>query len=160
MEYGLRHSIVCVILFWEMSLNPCCNGIWPQTAFFDGPFTCSVLILVVMEYGLRRISEINLEEGYVLILVVVNMVSELLWPHRTQKPAPVLILVVVEYGLGVYFWSFLLWCFCLNPCCRGIWSRRTGTSESRKAFRSLNPCCGGIWSRSLRNTLYMKVLSS
>ena len=35
-------------------LNPCCNGIWSQTRERESSFVFSlVLILVVMEYGLR-----------------------------------------------------------------------------------------------------------
>ena len=80
-------------------LNPCCNGIWSQT-FSTGVFKLRrVLILVVMEYGLRQ-----------------N-------PCQQGKGRPVLILVVMEYGLRL-----MLRCICgakksLNPCCNGIWSQ-------------------------------------
>ncbi len=36
------------------SLNPCCNGIWSQTLVDFIPVIIKVLILVVMEYGLRQ----------------------------------------------------------------------------------------------------------
>ena len=40
----------------NISLNPCCNGIWSQTENKKKEETLKeqVLILVVMEYGLRR----------------------------------------------------------------------------------------------------------
>ena len=60
------------------SLNPCCNGIWSQTiAKAERKARKIVLILVVMEYGLR------------------------LWYKQNvvTTPTPVLILVVMEYGL-------------------------------------------------------------
>ena len=41
----------------EFSLNPCCNGIWSQTYIYYIAFIVLVLILVVMEYGLRRVCE-------------------------------------------------------------------------------------------------------
>ena len=44
-----------------------------------------------------------------------------------DKSLPVLILVVMEYGLGltIYVSSDLI-TIRLNPCCNGIWSRTTG----------------------------------
>ncbi len=54
-------------------LNPCCNGIWSQT------LTCrlsevgtKVLILVVMEYGLRPVRIMESKVCFVLILVVME----------------------------------------------------------------------------------------
>ena len=46
---------VMLMSCYSKGLNPCCNGIWSQT-FDDSDFTeVAVLILVVMEYGLRLI---------------------------------------------------------------------------------------------------------
>ena len=63
----------------QVGLNPCCNGIWSQTIeekMLDAIRGGYVLILVVMEYGLRR--------RYTVL----------------QHTIPVvLILVVMEYGL-------------------------------------------------------------
>ena len=74
MEYGLREHDFSQREWYR--LNPCCNGIWSQTE--PSPqhhFTFSVLILVVMEYGLRQSGEIFVsvsQKGYVLILVVME----------------------------------------------------------------------------------------
>ena len=80
MEYGLRRELKtasvtktglnpCCNGIWsqtdkyslyrqENGLNPCCNGIWSQTTEVK-PCHASwwVLILVVMEYGLRHCTE-------------------------------------------------------------------------------------------------------
>ena len=62
------------------SLNPCFNGIWSaRDGLFDLVCTLpDVLILVLMEYGLR-------DDGMIF----------------TGVPTPVLILVLMEYGLRV-----------------------------------------------------------
>ena len=77
MEYGLRPKLgsltakqltslnPCCNGIWSQtkrifcwrrkpSLNPCCNGIWSQTDVIDDEENLKVLILVVMEYGLRQ----------------------------------------------------------------------------------------------------------
>ena len=85
------------------------------------------------------------------------MVSE---GRQKRKTRIVLILVVVEYGLGegtkVTTNTFGI---CLNPCCGGIWSRSERFGESRLMIQSLNPCCGGIWSRRKQLLLMLKLLS-
>ena len=54
MEYGLRLSVK-VGQIMQASLNPCCNGIWSQTTKVTlSKEAMEVLILVVMEYGLRQ----------------------------------------------------------------------------------------------------------
>ena len=81
----------------------------------------SVLILVVMEYGLRLVHQ-GQEPEWGL-----NPCCNGIWSqtinnadllHRPQ----VLILVVMEYGLRPkqYVRSRK---YCLNPCCNGIWSQ-------------------------------------
>ena len=72
MEYGLRHTPYYYRPYYR-SLNPCCNGIWSQT------LTCrlsevgtKVLILVVMEYGLRPVRIMESKVCFVLILVVME----------------------------------------------------------------------------------------
>ncbi len=95
MEYGLRHTYVttitnlkrlnpccngiwsqtAIVLYEDIScLNPCCNGIWSQTEPepIVEPVATPVLILVVMEYGLRRLSTISSGPLLVLILVVME----------------------------------------------------------------------------------------
>ena len=67
----------------------------------------TVLILVVMEYGLGVFPK-------KMITTQVN----------------VLILVVMEYGLGGSCSFCSVKCCCsLNPCCNGIWSRRQVNSR-------------------------------
>ena len=55
MEYGLRLENMKMQNFPTECLNPCCNGIWSQTASqsLNQIKKQTVLILVVMEYGLR-----------------------------------------------------------------------------------------------------------
>ena len=61
----------------------------------------------------------------------------------------VLILIVVEYGLGVTeIEKLTLHCKGLNPYCSGIWSRSLNLLSSPTQKISLNPYCSGIWSRS------------
>ncbi len=81
-----------------------------------------VLILVVMEYGLR----------------LAFAKDEVLYK--------VLILVVMEYGLRLVCPSASSSRRCLNPCCNGIWSQ-TENFTGAQHF-SLNPCCNGIWSQT------------
>ena len=55
MEYGLRRVQLSPNEFEKCCLNPCFNGIWSATNN-PGRFTIiaqEVLILVLMEYGLR-----------------------------------------------------------------------------------------------------------
>ncbi len=138
-------------------------------------FFFSVLILVVMEYGLWHMRmRFFLNAGpSVLILVVMEYG---LWPttiHHTLRPLclnpccngiwsltgtqiwifeiedSVLILVVMEYGLWQFarLSSLQCWVISLNPCCNGIWSLTEHHSkEDCKGFPCLNPCCNGIWS--------------
>ena len=85
-----------------------------------------VLILVVMEYGLRQ-------ENYV----------------RIQMPL-VLILVVMEYGLRPHrLGSIKATEAGLNPCCNGIWSQTKATQTFILKTICLNPCCNGIWSQTV-----------
>ena len=77
MEYGLRLFIWLTRNWWMLGcLNPCCNGIWSQTYDEVDATLPDVLILVVMEYGLRQCHVLH-------IMFLVR----------------VLILVVMEYGL-------------------------------------------------------------
>ena len=61
-----------------------------------------VLILVLMEYGLRGRD-----------------------PGLCHQAIPVLILVLMEYGLRVeIIMAYMKYWVCLNPCFNGIWSAR------------------------------------
>ena len=89
----------------EGCLNPCCNGIWSQTARSakSNVYSVTVLILVVMEYGLRHMGQTQ---------------------RRGLSCVVVLILVVMEYGLRLETaMRGQQRLTCLNPCCNGIWSR-------------------------------------
>ena len=57
MEYGLRHIITMNIILAIPCLNPCFNGIWSATDVFisSSMGLLGVLILVLMEYGLRQL---------------------------------------------------------------------------------------------------------
>ena len=73
MEYGLRHlARELEMSEIEVSLNPCCNGIWSQTLriFHKEKGYHVVLILVVMEYGLRH-EALKDKQGYTVLILVV-----------------------------------------------------------------------------------------
>ena len=126
MEYGLwlRRIRRADSLRW--GLNPCSNGIWSLTRADDWKvFPTSVLILVLMEYGLwhkQRTSLSQPSEGlnpcsngiWSLTrgspslnnqLVRLNPCSNGIWSltlgnnHICDAVGPVLILVLMEYGL-------------------------------------------------------------
>ena len=70
--------------------------------------------------------------------------------HQSMTVEEVLILVLVEDGLGVRkeFRPGVIDFWCLNPCFSGGWSR----SMDEKLYESLldlslNPCFSGGWSR-------------
>ena len=89
----------------------------------------------------------------------------------------VLILVLMEDGLGRYVtmlvgtirrlnpcfngrWSrtqqitiFLIHLICLNPCFNGRWSRTYQVFKMQR-IAGLNPCFNGRWSRTENNSLY------
>ena len=78
------------------------------------------------------------------------MVSEGAGCVLYESPHRVLILVLVEDGLGVAavrnYTESAIWC--LNPCFSGGWSRSTRRNCGRNAYSgSLNPCFSGGWSR-------------
>ena len=84
-----------------MCLNPCFDGIWSasEEEYDQLSNQASVLILVLMEYGLR----------------------ELLVPQQHPREYVVLILVLMEYGLrGVQSQEHETTETSLNPCFNGI----------------------------------------
>ncbi len=99
MEDGLRR-IAARYRNNEISLNPCCNGRWSQTTILEPKKSVSVLILVVMEDGLRpHIAEIRQK-----ILTCLNPCCNGRWSQTVKKYImsallTVLILVVMEDGL-------------------------------------------------------------
>ena len=87
------------------SLNPCFNGIWSATPTQKAKlFSMTVvLILVLMEYGLRRRLWILLAIlNYVLILVLMEYGLRLVCKDVIGRDVVVLILVLMEYGLRLY----------------------------------------------------------
>ncbi len=79
MEYGLRHLDENPQDQEAYSLNPCFNGIWSATGYeihHEILIAKDVLILVLMEYGLRLKRQFS-----------------------TWRNFEVLILVLMEYGL-------------------------------------------------------------
>ena len=61
----------------------------------------------------------------------------------------VLILVIMEYGLGHLMMKAMNTLIRLNPCYNGIWSRTTYSRQIKVVNTiRLNPCYNGIWSRT------------
>ena len=141
----------------RQGLNPCCCGRWSQSVqevSQDGGQT--VLILVVVEDGLREIHRLDYRN--------VNVV---------------LILVVVEDGLRDVSWQLdrKFKGEGLNPCCCGRWSQSLTLGQNglfydvlilvvvedglrgyqiRGDYHSgegLNPCCCGRWSQRAKNAM-------
>ena len=85
-----------------------------------------VLILVLVEDGLRALSKRNGEPHHVLILVLVeDGLREMLKD-------------VVEIRVR----------YCLNPCSCGRWSQRFASIAISAQTNCLNPCSCGRWSQS------------
>ena len=121
MEYGLRHrqDILCLR---NKGLNPCCSGIWSETGTLDDfQYAEVVLILVVVEYGLRQTGTVRNR------MRSLNPCCSGIWSETCMinsmwsELCLVLILVVVEYGLRLGQTKNII-LKCLNPCCSGIWS--------------------------------------
>ena len=78
------------------------------------------------------------------------MVSEKITPLRNVKLSSVLILVLVEDGLGAkVHGAALIHGNGLNPCFSGGWSRRINFTFYATNKYGLNPCFSGGWSRSV-----------
>ena len=97
-----------------VSLNPCFNGIW--SASYDGIQTLTfteddVLILVLMEYGLRG----DHAGSSTMPRSSLNPCFDGIWSARSRARSTRQLKLV-----------------CLNPCFDGIWSARS-TVESVKA---------------------------
>ena len=113
------------MLTMKKCLNPCFNGIWSAT-FKDNTLQESdrqVLILVLMEYGLRPGHfRIIAQEGYVLILVLMEYGLRPKKFKTVTGNRAVLILVLMEYGLRHKANNLISQTLSLNPCFNGIWS--------------------------------------
>ena len=83
MEDGLRDNNPRNLVYFVDGLNPCCYGRWSQSVLAVGPQVQGrgVLILVVMEDGLRE-----------------------LYSRKKEEICGVLILVVMEDGLRALNW--------------------------------------------------------
>ena len=132
-------------------LNPCFNGIW-SASFRVAPRrpNSRVLILVLMEYGLR----VWHLKGSMMIMECLNPCFNGIWSARQGTSSQVtikgvLILVLMEYGLRELLCSHRRRGVGLNPCFNGIWSAsNTLMEEIGKNDIRLNPCFNGIWSAS------------
>ena len=89
----------------EKSLNPYCNGTWsPTVREFVMRFSASVLILIVMEHGLRPTDTAAVEpDAIVLILIVMEHGLRQGRICSLWRDKKVLILIVMEHGLRPYF---------------------------------------------------------
>ena len=69
--------------------------------------------------------------------------------YHSRNQVPVLILVLMEYGLGVMnFKDQVKEVTSLNPCFNGIWSRSSTLHISTVLCANcLNPCFNGTWSQ-------------
>ena len=105
-----------------------------------------------MEYGLWGFGKKIVETEHSCLNPCFNGI----WSLRTSEPKssgrtnPVLILVLMEYGLWeIKAWKLRFHSFggCLNPCFNGIWSLSNNeTNILLQKVNSLNPCFNGIWS--------------
>ncbi len=105
-------------------------------AYIDKYPNC-VLILVVMEDGLRLLRNVS------------------------GNVCPLLILVVMEDGLrplGSYNKSIRFQA--LNPCCNGRWSLTPSMSASSRSGTRLNPCCNGRWSQTINLLVAVEISPS
>ena len=75
MEYGLREQIDAINTALRASLNPCFNGIWSASSavICTAVSQQQVLILVLMEYGLRGTSITRIDSNRLIVLILVLM---------------------------------------------------------------------------------------
>ena len=83
----------------------------------------TVLILVVMEYGLRQTVGISGDKQSL------NPCCNGIWSQTSP----------------MNHWKANLG---LNPCCNGIWSQTQRSFHIVLIILCLNPCCNGIWSQT------------
>ena len=99
---------------------------------------------------------------FVLILVLVeDGLREKKQNHEQSGIEAVLILVLVEDGLRVViFLCTKKYLFCLNPCSCGGWSQSIEQMALRARLSRLNPCSCGGWSQSaLMDFCFLKIKS-
>ena len=152
MEYGLGQK-------WNDSqtyktcLNPCFNGRLSLSDLQrDGNWVKGVSILVLMEYGLGPASISTTPSATTCL----NPCSNGIWSQRNSWNGThwlvclfVLILVLMEYGLGrcwqrLYCWRLLVLILVLMEYSLGLVSTRLVAL----VIARLNPCSNGIWSRT------------
>ena len=125
------------VMMLPRRLNPCCNGRWSPTKLFSTKEKLiEVLILVVMEDGLRQKTIMETRRDYVLILVV------------------------MEDGLRLTCLSSRALQMRLNPCCNGRWSPTYQARLREPSIMCLNPCCNGRWSPTENNWSYNALFTS
>ena len=157
MEYGLWQFVFNSTFKRVLCLNPCSNGIWSLTADYPecetklqclNPCSNGIWSLTQGDFRQDRVHRLNpcsngiwsLTRGCaapcpksppVLILVLMEYG---LW--RFDKPQPywvraVLILVLMEYGLWRNYLAIGTAPLGLNPCSNGIWSLTVHPSTSQ-----------------------------
>ena len=85
-----------------------------------------------MEYGLRLLClKMRYKHFQVLILVVMEYGLRL-YNYTLIFTSEVLILVVMEYGLRRFLFRRTRIILSLNPCCNGIWSQTTQETAFKK----------------------------
>ncbi len=138
-------------------INPCFNGIWSASGRRGAGcrLHLCVLILVLMEYGLRVGAPMLLWRGRYGGL---NPCFNGIWSAsksyvQDNNIMSVLILVLMEYGLrGWGLMPSKKWTNSLNPCFNGIWSASPFGQAGLLSNTRLNPCFNGIWSASVPYT--------
>ena len=101
MEYGLRGWGLMPSKKWTNSLNPCFNGIWSASPFGQAGLLSNTRLNPCFN-GIWSASFSSLMEGSffgVLILVLMEYGLRVLRGHLLDEKPIVLILVLMEYGL-------------------------------------------------------------
>ena len=129
MEYGLGLKKVTAMKKLSLGLNPCYNGIWSRTR---------------NQNTYNDYLQNSLNPCYNGIWSRTKKLTD-----EEKKARRVLILVIMEYGLGPGTTEPRRPPrTCLNPCYNGIWSRTLLNAPSALLVSCLNPCYNGIWSRT------------
>ena len=114
------------------SLNPCFNGIWSASLSLYAPQISDkeVLILILMEYGLRAFSVGTVK----VICVRLNPCFNGIWSASLADKS-----------------VRTIWLTSLNPCFNGIWSASPLMRSLMRSWIGLNPCFNGIWSARVKS---------
>ena len=55
----------------------------------------------------------------------------------------------MESFISLSIFVAILFVLCLNPCCNGIFYKKSKNNGSKNRTASLNPCCNGIFYKAL-----------